>query len=97
MANTIILVIMRDDPQLDKRCINAGKIWYHFQAGVILNTSDNAVHTVAPAGVCAIGYRCKLRFQATKATNGVPQGLFYFIGTRWKKFERNVNLPPDLC
>lgn len=65
--------------------------------GAIFNAFNNAVRTVALAGVCAIGHRYKLRFQAAKAIDGVPQGLLHFTGTRREKFERNVNLPLDFC
>ena len=97
MANTVIPVVACNDPQLGRRRINAGKMRCRFQAGAIFNAFNNAVRTVALAGVCAIGHRYKLRFQAAKAIDGVPQGLLHFTGTRREKFERNVNLPLDFC
>lgn len=93
MTNTVIPVVACNGAQLVGRRINASKMRCRFQTSAIFNAFNNAVRTVALAGVRAIGHRYKLRFQAAKAIDGVPQGLLHFTGTRRENSNETLICP----
>jgi hypothetical protein salmonelentericaenterica_34274 len=63
-----------------------------FQAGFLLDAFDDAMRTVAFAGVCAVGYGYELGMQGLQAMDGVPQHGFHLFVFRREKFERNVDV-----
>ena len=95
MTNTVIPVVACNGAQLVGRRINASKMRCRFQTSAIFNAFNNAVRSVALAGVRAIGHRDKLRFQTAQAIDGFPQGLLHFTGARRKEFKRHINLALD--
>ena len=91
-ADAAVPIVFGDLAQFVGRGVDAGQVRRGFQAGFLLDAFDDAVRTVAFAGVCAVGYGDEFGMQGLQAMDGVPQHGFHLFVFRREKFERNVDV-----